>query len=751
MERPNSPFPGQAMTLIQNKLQQGLALRQRGKPFEAEQIFEEVLRLDSKNVRSTYYLGLLALESRRASRGAELFRRAIELDPTSEAAHFNLGNCLSEMGRLNDAFASYEKAIALNPRYPEAYHARGTILYRLGQYEAAVASFDKAAALKPDFVVTHNNRGIALFAMKRFQDALLSFNQAIKLNRDYADAYCNRAGVLIELGRLEEALASSDKAIALNPKFALAHNIRGVALKELNRLDEAVASFDNAIALNPANAVAFYNKGNTLRESGQQSEAADSYVRAVALAPDYIEAKIALCMAQLPILYREEAEIAKCRAAYRRHIEDLSAYVDRQKSGSDLTAAIGASQPFFLAYQGLNDRELQEIYGSLVCRTVAKKYPPSVSSSRLPKSGEPIRLAIISGFFRRHSNWKIPIKGWLTQIDREKFQVFGYHTSANQDAETKQASALCNRFVQGPMSIDDWRKIILNDAPDVIIYPEVGMDPVSRQLAAQRLASVQCSSWGHPDTSGMPTLDYFLSSDLMEPPDAADHYSEKLIRLPNLSIYYDPIDTESVAVERGALGLREGAAVYWCGQSLYKYLPQHDDVFPKIANLAGDCQFVFLRHPSARAVTELFQKRLEIVFANHGMRASDHCLFLDRLTAGQFVGAMAQCDVFLDSIDWSGCNSTLESLACDLPIVTMKGALMRGRHSSAILQMMGLDETIADSVDGYISLAAKLGVDREARRESSLKIAERKQAVYRDRACISALEQFLENAVRALS
>ena len=120
-------------------------------------------------------------------------------------------------------------------------------------------------------------------------------------------------------------------------------------------------------------------------------------------------------------------------------------------------------------------------------------------------------------------------------------------------------------------------------------------------------------------------------------------------------------------------------------------------------------------------VTELFQKRLEIAFANHGMKASDHCIFLDRLTAGQFVGAMAQCDIFLDSIDWSGCNSTFESLACDLPIITMKGALMRGRHSSAILQMMGIDETIAESVDGYISIAAKLGVDREARQALSLR------------------------------
>ena len=58
------------------------------------------------------------------------------------------------------------------------------------------------------------------------------------------------------------------------------------------------------------------------------------------------------------------------------------------------------------------------------------------------------------------------------------------------------------------------------------------MDELSLQLAAQRLAPVQCNSLGHPETSGLPTIDYFLSSDLMEPLDAARHYTERLVRLP---------------------------------------------------------------------------------------------------------------------------------------------------------------------------------------------------------------------------
>ena len=109
---------------------------------------------------------------------------------------------------------------------------------------------------------------------------------------------------------------------------------------------------------------------------------------------------------------------------------------------------------------------------------------------------------------------------------------------------------------------------------------------------------------------------------------------------------------------------------------------------------------------------------------------------------------MGLCDVFLDSIDWSGCNSALESLPHDLPIVTVPGALMRGRHSAAILKMMGITETIAGTVDDYVAIAARLANDPHERQALSRRIAENKQRVYRDRACITALEDFLDRVAR---
>src|SRR5262249_25365707 len=157
---------------------------------------------------------------------------------------------------------------------------------------------------------------------------------------------------------------------------------------------------------------------------------------------------------------------------------------------------------------------LQALYGAMICRIMAARYG-SAPLPGPPAAGEPVRVGIVSGFFRQHSNWKIPISGWLAQLDRGKFRLLGYHTGRETDEETRTAAGLCARFVQGPLPVEGWRRAILEDAPHVLIYPEVGMDPVAAQLAAQRLAPVQCNAWGHPETSGFSTLDFFLSGDRM--------------------------------------------------------------------------------------------------------------------------------------------------------------------------------------------------------------------------------------------
>jgi predicted O-linked N-acetylglucosamine transferase (SPINDLY family) len=130
------------------------------------------------------------------------------------------------------------------------------------------------------------------------------------------------------------------------------------------------------------------------------------------------------------------------------------------------------------------------------------------------------------------------------------------------------------------------------------------------------------------------------------------------------------------------------------------------------------------------------------------LRAEDHCLILPRLEHGRFLAASGLSDVYLDSIGWSSFTTTLDSLVYDLPIVTLRGDLMRDCQSAALLDMMGMTATVCESIDQYVELAVALARDLARRAEVKRMIAAGKRAIYRDRTCIAALEQFLDQVAR---
>ncbi len=723
-----------------------IAHHRAGRLVEAERLYRLACDTDPKNARAFHLLGVVAHQLRRPD-AASLVGRAVTLDPDFAEAHNDRGVILAANRLFADAVSCFERAVALNSGYHEARNNLGRGLRSLGRFDEAVGQFELVLKGTPDSPAAHFNLASVFELAGHNLEAEKHYRSAVALRPDFVDAHIHLASLLQTMDRMREALAHAERAVTLRPDSAGARNNLGNILRTMGRRDDAIAQYEMALKIDPSSSMAHYNFGVALRGETRIAEAREHFARALALRPDFLEAGLALCMAELPALYKDTSEIAERRAAYASQLARLSAEVESAGAPAALSEAIGSHQPFYLPYQGRNDRELQTSYGSLVCKIVAARYKTPVLP-KPPGPHQPVKLGIVSGFFRQHSNWKIPIKGWLKMLDRNRFHVSGYCTCAERDGETDEAAALCDRFVQGPLSLDTWRRAILDDAPHVLIFPEIGMDKVSAQLAAQRLAAVQCCSWGHPVTSGFPTIDYFISSELMEPAEAAIHYSEQLIRLPNLSIYYEPVGVPPVKVDRAELGLRSSAVVYWCCQSLPKYLPQFDEVFARIATEVPDCQFTFIEFGGGRGVTEIFRARLDRAFEAVGLSAGDHCVFLPRLAPDRFVAAIGQCDVVLDSIGWSGCNSIRESLAHNVPIVTLAGEMMRGRHTAAILNMMDVRATTAWTVDEYVSIASSLGRNKARRIELSAEIAEKKNRVYRDRDCIVALETFLDGAAR---
>ncbi len=726
----------------------GLALHERGDLDGAEALYRAVLAQAPGDADALHMMGVLADQRGDGEVAVALIGRSLAAGPERAFVHANLGNALHRLGRLGEAVASHRRAVALRPDSAPMLGNLAASLLASGEAGEAVAACRRLVALAPGSAEAWLGLGNALSAAGEAgaQEAL---RRCVAIDAGQAEAWYNLGCLALAGCDAAGAAALFREAVVLRPVFAQARTNLGVALHRLGMLAEAAESHRAAIRDDPALAGAHHNLGCVALARNRADEAAESYRAALALRPDDALARFGLCASRLPMLYRDEAEIERRRAEYAAELSALAGAVREGEAGA-LAAAVGSSPPFFLAYQGRDDLALQAEYGALCCRLVEAAY--GAAPAVRPRADGRIRVAVVSGFFCRHTVWSLLLRGWLAHLDRARFVVSAFHTGTEIDAVTTRAAALADRFVSGARPLPAWRAAVLASEPDVVLYPEIGMDPVAAHLAAQRLAPVQAMSWGHPVTSGMPSIDLFLSSALMEPADGDAHYTERLVRLPHLGTCYEPEAVDVAPASRESLGLREGAVAFWSGQALYKYRPLYDDVFARIAAgvgaSSGDAQFVFIEYARAPEVTALFRARLERAFALRGLEAARHCVFLPSLGAAAFVAAIGACDVVLDTPGWSGGKSTLDGLAQALPVVTLPGALMRSRHTAAILARIGAPELIAAGLDEYVALAVRLGCDSGARAEAAARVRAGRHRAFGDRNCIAAMEDVLEEAVR---
>jgi predicted O-linked N-acetylglucosamine transferase (SPINDLY family) len=334
-------------------------------------------------------------------------------------------------------------------------------------------------------------------------------------------------------------------------------------------------------------------------------------------------------------------------------------------------------------------------------------------------------------------------------LDRTAFSVYGYYIGEFTDEVTEAFAEICAGFHHKTGDVEGLSTDIRKDGIDVLIYPELGMDAQVLKMAALRLAPLQMVSWGHPITTGLPTIDCFLSSELMEPEGGAAHYTESLVRLPGVSVCLKPTDPGTPARDRAGLGLPEDVPLLLCPQSLFKLLPRDDVLFARIAAAAPEAHFVFLSHNSDRVTADFFV-RLGSAFEALGVDFDSRVHLLARQDRRGYLDMNLACDVLLDAPSWSGGVTTLEGLACGLVPVTCPGPMMRMRHTAAILEQMGVTQTVVENADAYVEIAVGLVQDPEWRREIAGLLAENLHHLERDLKSVRALEQEITDRLAAL-
>jgi predicted O-linked N-acetylglucosamine transferase (SPINDLY family) len=352
-------------------------------------------------------------------------------------------------------------------------------------------------------------------------------------------------------------------------------------------------------------------------------------------------------------------------------------------------------------------------------------------------------VGIASQRLRNHNgaNWAY---NWFAHLPLQDYEIFTYSFERSSDALGRKFAGLGTHRELSWTRADPHAIIrdMRADNLDVLMLPDVGMTPVSRFLSLHRIAPRQFTAWGHPVTTGSEEMDFYLSSDLMEPPDGNQHYSERLVRLPNLALYLEEEDEPPPGPER--FGLPEGRVLYGCLQSLFKYLPRHDALLPMIAREVPDALFVFLEGAPAYT-TAVMQERLTRAFAAAGLDAARHVTFLPRKSPKDYDRLMQAMDVLVDSVGWSGGNTSLKAIGLGVPLATKEGAFMRGRHTSAMFRMIGAEELIADSAEAYAALLARLGREPDFRRHVAGLFSAGRPRLWRDRSLIDAFDAFLKS------
>jgi CRISPR-associated protein Csy1 len=315
-----------------------------------------------------------------------------------------------------------------------------------------------------------------------------------------------------------------------------------------------------------------------------------------------------------------------------------------------------------------------------------------------------------------------------------------------EDTRTIAAAASAFRHMPG-RSVHALAQQIIADDLDILVYPELGMHAEIFTLAGLRLAPVQCAGWGHPNTTGLPEIDWYISCAQMEPADAASHYSERLALLPGLGTRYAVPGGETGGT-RSDFGIPEDRTIYLVPQSLFKIHPDNDEVIARV--LEADPRGVALMFASHQDnVTQAFAQRLDRSLQARGLDIHDRVVFLmPSLAHPKYLRLNALSDVMLDTLHWSGGNTSLDALASGLPVVTLPGPLMRGRQSQAMLRILGADALIAPDVHTYVETAVRLGRDPAERRALSERIIANRGELFERDEPVRELEDFLERAAR---
>lgn len=710
---------------------QAVALYDSNRLNEARELFEGIVAKEPENTAALIGLGMTCWRGEAFHDARCFLNQVLLLKPADEGAIRGLCLTLLSLGEFAEAEDLIEQAVSPERWSHQAKLAAGLVKQSLRKWREAAWWYESALATEPRYAEALNNLGVVLQELGEYALARDKFGAAILANPSGTDAYRNLALLASREGQSNDATILLLRALQNNPASALLWNDLGKINQARGDTARAVAAFEESARLDPKSVEPVSNLSLLMYHEGYSERARALCDRLIGMRPPNMGARFRKALA-LPAIMMSSDAIAETRERLLRELDELE---DARGVIHDPLREVNVSN-FYLAYHGHNERELQSRVAALFrAKTPMLNYiAPHIGRARSGK----IRIGVCSRHWGAHTIGVL-FAELFARLDPREFEVTCFHTATGPAGLSDEFRDYGHQMIQLPLDLQGARAAIVNTELDVLVYPDIGMEPFSYFLAFSRLAAKQVVMWGHPLTTGIPTIDNFLSARSLETEDADSHYTEKLVRFEHLNTYYRRPEADA-RYNREYFGFQPDRTLYVCPQTLFKLHPDFDRVLADILTRDPSGELILLEGNHVGHTTML-RERFDKTLAEFRGRIK----FLRRLSNPEYMGLLAATDVMLDPPHFGGGSTSLQALSVGTPIVTAPSMFARGRITAACYRVIGNEELVANDASHYVEIAHAVGSDPSLRARLRGDLSTRSEVLYQNEAAVVELSEFLRS------
>jgi protein O-GlcNAc transferase len=685
------------------------------------------------------------------SEAETIWRLLLQRLPDTPDLGLSLARNLCQQQRFLDAQPLYQALLQVSPIPVSILQEAGLFFFNLRDFETALECLSQAQPHLPASAQNQNQLASVYFQLKDYTQAQDWITRALALDPDLAATWWNQAQVFLELNQIDSASHALRECLQRDKAYLSL--LLPLAQEYLDRYQDQAAQtiltiqteFSVGSSPTAESALAFYQTGLAAQRNNQTAMALNFFNRALAAEPEQLLYDLgqALC---LPVIYNDLPHLQACRARLERELPLCLERIQSQPQKFKLSPPFTQIPLLFhLAYQGLNDLEIHALMGDFWQNHFEQAgflLNPDIS---MRPSG-PLRVGFVSSFFYAHavSHIYLPLIQSLSKDPDISVTCFALNRKADEITQVLQQSV--KHFIS--LAEQDYfaqARSIAEAKLDILIYTDIGMESSSYLLGLQRLAPIQCVLGGHPVTTGLPQIDWVLSAFQNEPPDAQNHYREKLhLRNSNLTWSYQSPVLAANSPSKAALGFPANRRIYLCPMTLYKLHPEFDAALAAILRQDSQAEIYFFKYHQGTLHTDLL-KRFE---QSLGSTFCQRVHFLPWVSRSEFTQILAAADICLDPFHFSAGNTTYLCLHTGTPLLTWPSGFKRGRVAAGILQQVGWQDCIVEQQTDYALRAVQIAQSPELRRDLNLRrqtsLAQIDPAIRDNHALISFLKSLVD-------